>query len=250
MKIFCKINIFVLLLFIICCKNFSKGDEKLNIYLDIRFSDDFKVNNKTVLYDLTDDIEKYDLMRFYHKDESDDDKKIIKNDVTSDVKSDDKNSLSKNKTIDSTTDIIKNIIKNIDTSEYIFDEVVKSEIDNSKSELTDFIKKDLPEAFNKQSNINILEYKDDLSGDALVLSLNFTDYTKGEYNLLKDIPAKFRITITLNKKDSKIKYLYIIKDFSQISDIENPIEKMRLKIISKNISDYIYKIYSKTNFSL
>jgi hypothetical protein len=250
MKIFCKIYIFVLLLFLICCKNSSKGNEKINIYLDIRFSDELKVNNKTVLSDLTDDIEKYDLMRFYQKDTSDDEKKNVKSDNTSDIKTGNKISNSKSKITDSTTDIIKNILKNIDTSEYIFEEDVIREIEASKSEFTEFLKKDLPGAFNNDSNVNISDYKDDLSGDAFVLSLYITDYAKGEYNLLKDVPAKFRITISLDKKDSKIKYLYIIKDFNQISDIENPIEKMRIKIISKNISDYIYKIYTKTNFSL
>lgn len=176
---------------------------------------DIKINKKTILMDLTADIEIYKNAK----------------DATDDA------------TDDTTDDILKTgkfIYKKEDIEKYI----------EYYNYFYDFLKKDLENGF-KENGINIeISFNNnnsiDQTSDEAILYIEIQEYYEGQYNLIKNEKTKFKISVKLYRKyliNNNI--VLFIKNYKCKSNIINVNEKLRIKNISNLCSYDIIRILKR-----
>lgn len=172
---------------------------------------DIKINKKTILLDLTSDIE------------------IYKNDNDA--------------TDDTTSDILK-------TGKFIYKKEDIDKYELYYNYFYDFLKKDIENGF-KENEINIEIIFDnnnpmDQTSDQKFLYVEIQEYYEGQYNLIKNEKTKFKIYVKLYRKyliNSSI--VLFIKNYKCKSNIIYVNEKLRIKNISHLCSIDIIKIIKK-----
>jgi hypothetical protein len=196
------LNIF--LLFSIYCQSDDKNeniDLTKNVYLDINFDKNIRINSKIIINDLTTDIPKY----------------------------------LKNK--DTTDDLLK-------SNKYIYRSQDLNHYKDIEETFSNDIKENLENIINDKKTNIILNEPENEGINGLFININIFDYTEGEYNLISNRKTNIKFLVKINKKDSKTDlFLLQLYNYSCNSDIINPIEELRLNIISKKfIKDLFNKL--------
>jgi hypothetical protein len=136
------------------------------------------------------------------------------------------------KKYDSTTDMIK-------SGKFIYQKDELEKYDSYKNNFSMDLKKYFEKSLDQTVNIISIE---DLSKieEGLLIDLKILDYTEGEYNLIKNRNSIVKLLVKLHEKSLKEKvFLIKVAVISCKSDIEYPIEKMRLENIADKLSKNI-----------
>ena len=94
------------------------------------------------------------------------------------------------------------------------------------------------------NNFEILlsDYENDSSDDFIIISVEVNEMSEGQFNLIKNIPTKLMIIAKIHKNNSEdVPIVLLKKKYKEKSDINYPIEQLRIEAMVKNISNDIYK---------
>ena len=212
-----KLLIFIIFLITLSCKiTIDKTlkdtiTQKEDLYIDIGFSDDIIVNEKIVLFDLTNDIQKY----FQTQD--------VTQDATEDI-------LNSGNFIYTTEDL-----ERLKYYEDIFS-------DTFKKKVKEFLEKE-------NINVNLFFYSDDIPDDSFIIKIKIIEFFEGEFNLIKNLPTKVKISARICKKNSiKKNAIIITKKYRRKSGIDFPIERLRIENIVHSIAVDTVRILKKNYF--
>ena len=154
---------------------------------------------------------------------------------------------------DLTNDILKYIsVKEttddiLNSGKYIYKKIDLDRIKNNEKLFSESLKKMLEQQIKKELiNVNLFAYNDDINPDAIIISVKIDEYNEGEFNLIKNIPTQIKIFAKIYIKSSKQNDIVIkIKKYKKKSNIDFPIEKLRLEGITNKISIDIVKFLKK-----